>query len=108
MTSAIRLGLPVVVLLLASVAGVLLLRDVQALEPILRGVQDDLLVASAALEAGDEPTARDAVAAAADGVARAEQRADGPLWPIAASIPRYGASADAVTEGCTHLSLIHI
>lgn len=99
MTSAIRLGLPVVLFLFVGVAGVLLLRDVQALEPILRDVQDDLLVASAALESGDEPTAREAVAAAADGVDRAQRRADGPLWPIAANIPRYGASADAVTEG---------
>ena len=99
MTTAVRAGLPAVVLLALAVVGVLLLRDVTALEPILRGIQDDLLVAATAVEQGDEETARVAIEDAAAGVAAAQERADGPLWPAAALVPRFGASAEAVTEG---------
>lgn len=98
MTRATWLGVVLVVIAVA-VAGVLLARDAAALEPLLRGVQDDLATAQAAVADGDEAAARAAVEDATAGVAAAEQRADGPLWAAAEVVPRYGASARAVTEG---------
>lgn len=89
----------VAVLALLAVAGVLLARDAAALEPLLVGVQRDLERAQSAVADGDETTARQAVQSAATGVAQAEVRADGPLWIAASLVPRYGASARAVTQG---------
>lgn len=99
MTRATRWGVVLGVVVVAGAAGLLLARDAAALEPLLAGVQDDLTAAQAAVADGDEAAARAAIENAATSVAAARERADGPLWALAEVVPRYGASASAVTEG---------
>lgn len=84
-----------VVVLAAAVGAILLGRDAEATSEHLQAVQQELQAARAAFADGEVETGEQHVADAAAQIAEARVRTDGPIWDMAARVPRFGASAQA-------------